>query len=844
MHNFQVNTIIHGHFYQPPREDPWTDQIGTQSSAYPFKNWNIRITSECYAPNCFSRVLNSKGKIIDIINNYRYISFNFGPTLLNWLEKKDKEIYDLIIEADKLSIPEHNGHGNAIAQIYNHVIMPLQSTKDKITQIIWGLKDFKYRFGRDSEGIWLSETAIDYETVNLLIDQGIKFVILSPDQAKSFKKIHEDKWNDVTAHHHLPAKRPYKIYTEHGEITAFYFDKRLSTAVSFEHLLQSSDNFARSIMHTASHDKDIIVIAADGEIYGHHEPFADMCLAHLIKEYHLNQKKIRLLNFAEYLEMHPAEYETKLNLGDDDLGSSWSCYHGVGRWYKNCGCQTGGKESWNQEWRKPLRDAFDYLKKEIDVIYENEISNYVDDPWALRNDYIELILSNYKLSDMDFLRKHINKTLNKEEIIRILSLLESQKNAMFMYTSCGWFFTELSGIETVQNIKYAYKAIYLLKNNIDWIKTNFENMLEKAESNIKEINNGKWILYNWVYPNVQNLPHIANNIITLFILNKDINIKNFEIFEAYGFENLNIQHSIDNNKNIYEGTIKVFNKQGYVNREYLFIFIKNGCFNFTSYLVNKDDFELLNKIKNDIIENRTDDNYYKEKNAEIYTEKDLIEEIKNYIVKLNFKDKFSEIISYTQKLFNDIKNILDFYLKNNLNLPDIYKTQVSFIAESYFYDICNTTVDFPEKQTYKTLIEIFDFINHFGITVNTKELSNLFSLILNDKLLQTENNDFEADIYKKALILIEFSYKVKMKIEKSRSENKIFKLLKIQAPKLIEKLETEQNEQTKMHYLMQFRNLILISDLFNIDTEEEKRSFFKHFKMLNNLSSIDISKKI
>ncbi len=678
MHNYQVNTIIHGHFYQPPREDPWTDQIGIQQSAYPFKNWNIRITGECYAPNCFSRVLNTKGKIIDIINNYRYISFNFGPTLLSWLEKKDKEIYDLIIEADKLSIAEHNGHGNAIAQIYNHVIMPLQSTRDKITQIVWGLKDFKERFGRASEGIWLSETAIDYETVNLLIEHGIRFVILSPNQAASYKKIQDDKWTEVTAHHQLPTKHPYKIYTERGEITAFYFDKRLSTAVSFEHMLQSSDNFAKAIIHNATHDKDIVVIATDGEIYGHHEPFADMCLAHLIKEYHLKQKKIKLINFAEYMDMHPAEYETRLNLGDDGLGSSWSCYHGVGRWHKNCGCQTGGREEWNQDWRGPLRDAFDNLKNEIDSVYEKELSNYVNDPWALRNDYIELILHNYKLSDMDFLRKHISRTLNKEEIIRILSLLESQKNAMYMYTSCGWFFTELSGIETVQNIKYAYKAIYLLKHNNEHIKENFENMLEKAQSNLKEINNGKWIINNWVYPNVQNLPHIANNIIALFIINKDIKIKEFEIFETYGFENLNI-HLIDSEKNIYEGTIKAFNKQGYVNGEYSFIFLKNDSLNFKSYIMNNDNLDLFNKIKNDIRENSINDDLYREQKAEIYSETDLIEEVKNYIVKYNFKEKFSEIILYSRKLFDDIIGILDFYLKNKLNLPDIYKTQLIFI---------------------------------------------------------------------------------------------------------------------------------------------------------------------
>lgn len=823
-----VNLIIHGHFYQPPREDPWTDQIGFQPSAYPYKNWNYRITSECYAPNCFSRVLDSHGRIIEIINNYKYISFNFGPTLLSWLEKKEKEIYELILEADRESIKEHNGHGNAIAQIYNHVIMPLQSKRDKITEIIWGLEDFKYRFRRDSEGIWLSETAVDYETIDLLIDFGVKFIILSPSQAKSYRKIGEVEWTENNEKTPIPTTRAYKIIREHGSIAVLFFNKRLSTAVSFEHLLHNADNLATTILNSSTKDDDLILIATDGEVYGHHEPFADMCLARLISEYYLKEKKIRLLNCAEYLEIFPVEYEVTLNLGEDGRGSSWSCFHGVGRWYKDCGCHTGGQPDWNQKWRGPLRDAFDYLKEKIDEIFEKTLFNYTNEPWKLRDNYIYYLLNLYLYKE--FIEKYIGKKLNDDEYEKILSLLEAQKNTLFMYTSCGWFFSEVSGIETVQNIKYAYKAIYLLKKFFETeyneIKNNFEEKIALAKSNIPNIQDARWILYNWIYPHIQNLSHIANNILALIFLVKQPKFEEIEIFETYSFELINIKEEAE----YFSGSLKVYHRNRYLNGVYSFIFVKKGSLEFKSYIIEKEKEFILDEIKSDLINKIEHEEYYKNNDVRIYTEEDLANEVKDYILKFNYDKNIPELIMITDKIYNNIRYTLLFYKKNRLALSEILKTELKFIVETYFYFIANNLNDFPIKETYKKLFELFDFTNAFKLEVNMNELLGSLAKLLYKKMQEIDPFDFESEIYKKILVLLEFSYRVGIKIEKARCENIVFKLLKETSNNLIKNIQEADNDIERSRYLIRFRDLIEIADMFNIDTTKEKENFFTQFK--------------
>ena len=329
---------IHGHFYQPPRENAWLEVIEVQDSAHPYHDWNERISAECYGPNAASRILSSNNSIIkNILNNYTRISFNFGPTLLSWMEMYDKETYDAILEADKESVDRFSGHGSAIAQVYNHIIMPLANRKDKETQVIWGIRDFTYRFKREPEGMWLAETAVDTETLEILAEQNIKFTILAPRQAKSVRKIGDANWTSVNDHS-VDIKRPYFIKLPSGKsITVFFYNGDVSQSVAFNGLLNDGKRFAKSLIDLFDKDRDepqLAHIATDGETYGHHHKHGEMALAYSL-DYIEKNKNADLTNYAEFIHKFPATWEAEIH-----ENSSWSCVHGVERWRSNCGCRS------------------------------------------------------------------------------------------------------------------------------------------------------------------------------------------------------------------------------------------------------------------------------------------------------------------------------------------------------------------------------------------------------------------------------------------------------------------------------------------------------------------------
>ncbi len=485
--------VIHGHFYQPPRENPWTERIERQRSASPYHDWNERITSECYLPNTRSRRLDGFGRITRLVNNYEWISFNFGPTLLSWLEEKHPEVYEKILEADRSSSEREGGHGNAIAQAYNHIIMPLANRRDQETQIKWGIYDFERRFGREPEGIWLPETAVNDETIEILIDFGLSFIVLSPHQAESVRPLRKkDKWIDVS-NGSIPTGFPYRCRKSgsgkgSGYIDIFFYDSQLSQDVSFNHLLRNGDRLADAVIEGYPRGKsDLVVIATDGENYGHHEPFADMALAYLIDE-GAARRGIALTNFGAYLERHGPEHEVRLKKGRKGEGTSWSCNHGVGRWKEDCGCSTGSPTGWNQSWRAPLRSGLDSLRDSLAFRFEKECSGLLSDPWKSRDDYIEVIEDRVPEASSAFIASHAARELDVKERSRALTLLESQRNALLMFTSCGWFFNDISGIETVQLLMYAARAIELAGDGE--IESELVTVLEKAESNIAGVGTG------------------------------------------------------------------------------------------------------------------------------------------------------------------------------------------------------------------------------------------------------------------------------------------------------------------------------------------------------------------
>ncbi|MHC5059520.1 MAG: DUF3536 domain-containing protein [Planctomycetota bacterium] len=498
---------IHGHFYQPPRENPWLEDVELQDGAYPYHDWNEKITDECYSQNAASRILDRDKKIVDIVNNYSRISFNFGPTLLSWLEKHALDIYESIIEADTRSLEYFSGHGAAIAQAYNHVIMPLANARDKRTQVIWGLRDFEQRFARKAEGMWLPETAVDNKTLQALAEEDIKFTILCPHQARRMRKIGSEQWEDVNPDS-LDTRQPYLCTLADGRtISLFFYNKTSAQDVADGRLLKSGENFARQLAGLFSqdhHDAQLAHIATDGETYGHHHRHTDMALAYCL-DYIESNKIAEITVYGEFLEKFPPTYEVQIH-----ENTSWSCEHGIERWRSNCGCHYGRFSSGAQQWRAPLREAMDRLSDQLAPIYEAGMNRYVAEPWETRNKYISVINDRSIENIESFLANSAERELSFNEKADALKLLEMQRNAMLMYTSCGWFFDDICGIETVQVMLYASRAIQLAKEvaNKDF-EPSFEDILEQAPTNVRQFANAKEAYEALVKPGAIDLNRVA-----------------------------------------------------------------------------------------------------------------------------------------------------------------------------------------------------------------------------------------------------------------------------------------------------------------------------------------------
>lgn len=529
--------IIHGHFYQPPRENPWIMAVEPQDSAAPYADWNRRINRECYAPNGLSRLLNEESGLINkLINNYERLSFNFGPTLLSWLEEADHESYSEIIEADRRAADRMNGHGPALAQVYNHIIMPLANRRDRLTQIRWGLADFEARFGRKPEGMWLAETAADLETLRLLAAEGLKFTVLAQSQAVAVRPLTrrgEAPWKDVSGGR-IDPREPYRATWGNGPkdyLDVFFYDGPISRAVAFEKLLSDGRSFLNRIEQAfgrpnCDDSPRLVNLATDGESYGHHFKFGDMALAWLFN--HLEERSgrsgaIKLTNYGQYLALFPPTKEVRIL---DQ--TSWSCAHGVERWRSDCGCNTGGGDgTWNQKWRFPLRRGLNSLRDELALVFEQELGEIIKDPWAARDDYISVILSGYDQAvQRRFMERQALRPLNDDETSKTFRLLESQLMSLYMFTSCAWFFDEISGLEPVQNLRYALRAIELaqpldrddlarpLLDQLETIKPNdpdYKNGLEVWQRKVTPDSlNGRTLAAHWAAATVLGAPEILD----------------------------------------------------------------------------------------------------------------------------------------------------------------------------------------------------------------------------------------------------------------------------------------------------------------------------------------------
>ncbi|HEX8144874.1 MAG TPA: DUF3536 domain-containing protein [Pyrinomonadaceae bacterium] len=490
--------IIHGHFYQPPRENPWTEIVEREPSARPFHDWNERIHNECYRPNGYARIIDGYGRIELIVNNYVNTSFNFGPTLLSWLERHHPQTYARILEADRESAERRGGHGNAIAQAYNHSILPLDSERDRRTQVRWGLSDFRHRFGRDPEAMWLPETACDSLTLETLIEEGLRYVILSPHQAERVRTIGGD-WLSVNEGQ-IDSTRPYKFLHRDKSgrsIAVFFYDGSIAKGIAFDGALASSQGLIDRFERAARDSGSCVNVATDGETYGHHFHWGDRTLAYAL-EVEAVRRGFSVTNYGEFLDHHPPTMEVEIKRGPDGLGTAWSCAHGVGRWSRDCGCQTGAQEGWRQAWRTPLRAALNLLRERAALAFEEALGELFVDAWEARDDYIELIVDAAASRDA-FLRRHARRDLSAKEKARALTFLEMQRSAIRMFTSCGWFFADISGIETQQVLKYAGRMLDFEEElGLPSSRQRFLEILSEAKSNLTKLGNGADIYSRFV----------------------------------------------------------------------------------------------------------------------------------------------------------------------------------------------------------------------------------------------------------------------------------------------------------------------------------------------------------
>ena len=492
--------VIHGHFYQPPRENPWLEAVEVQDGAAPHHDWNARVTAECYAPNTAARRVTHDNLVLDIVNNFDKISFNVGPTLMSWLERHASDVYEGIIAADRTSIAAR-GHGNAIAQVYNHMIMPLATARDRATQVRWGLADFRARFGRDAAGMWLPETAADTGTLTALAEHGVRFTVLAPHQAWRIRKIGDEEWTEVGER--IDPSRPYLWRGPTGvSLALFFYDGPISRAIAFEGALTRGETLVDRLRGGFSDAREwpqVVHCATDGESYGHHSRFGDMALASAIHQ--IERDRIGdLTNYAAALAASPPTHEVQIR-----EATSWSCAHGVERWRADCGCRV--MPNTHQKWRGPLREALDWLREQIDPWYESRAGELLKDPWSARDDYIGIVLDRSPERLDAFFATHaraaLNGRLDAGRLVDARRLLELQRNRLLMYTSCGWFFDELSGLEPVQILKYAAMAMqYVHDLGGPALEGEFVRRLSRARTNSAETPTGLEVYERLIRPGV------------------------------------------------------------------------------------------------------------------------------------------------------------------------------------------------------------------------------------------------------------------------------------------------------------------------------------------------------
>jgi alpha-amylase/alpha-mannosidase (GH57 family) len=789
--------VIHGHFYQPPRENPWIEQIEVETSAAPYHDWNARINCECYSPNAAARVFDGQHRILDIINNYEHISFNFGPTLISWLAEKAPETYARILEADRQSLTAL-GHGNAIAQAYSHAILPLCTPRDRETQIIWGLKDFEHRFQRPAAAMWLPETAVNYPTLAALVDHGMKFVILSPYQAKRVRPLTGGDWTTV-AGHSLDSTQPYRCFLpqapgETGKrrfIDVFFYNGNVAADLSFGDLLSDSYRLAGRLVEGFTPGRprlQLLHVATDGENYGHHKKFGDLALAHALSQV-LPQKGFKLTNYAAFLELAPPAREVELYLGPEGEGSSWSCTHGVGRWQENCGCSTGGQPGWNQRWRAPLRQAFDFLNERLSQIFEQEGAKYFQDPWAARNAYIQVLLDRRPRIMAEFFSQQGASSLKESDWVPALKLLEMQRHALLMYASCGWFFADLSGLETLQVTKYAARALQLGQGFTgENLEEPFLRILERAVSNLPEEGNGRNIYTRRIKPAVVNFPKVANQWVISWL--KDRQRQCPSSIYHYRAEPLDLKDETQGTLLLAAGRLRLTSGVTLEPQELAFFTAFLGSYLYRTQVkanpapqdyqsLKSELFQVLDQAPEDLIPlmvRRLGESYY--------GFHDIFREEKLRLFQDLMRDNQEEALSLISHNFEDARALLKAMAAEGLPLPRLYRALGEITLNRRLVELLRKMEPEPDQvATSQDILELVQEAELLGLKLESGEGARILGRILR-RHLEDLAAGFGAENVGRLRRFRDLVYRMPITLELAEAQNFMFNLMKDHFPEV------------------------------------------------------------
>lgn len=816
---------VHGHFYQPPRENPWLERVELQESASPFHDWNERVSAECYAPNSISKIVGGGNRVLDIVNNYAHMSFNMGPTLLSWLEKYDRYTYEHVIQADINSRNEFSGHGNAMAQVYNHIIMPLANEQDKYTQTIWGIKDFQKRYGRMPEGIWLAETACDDETLGVLADCGIKFTVLSPYQAEKVRAFTDNDFSDVS-HGEIDTTKAYRYNIKcrkDKHIDLFFYNAQISQAVAFEELLKDGGRFVEKLKTGISKAEDfsrLTNIATDGESYGHHTKFGDMALSYVLR-IKAGDEGFTITNYGEFLEKHPPVDEVVIK-----PVSSWSCCHGVGRWKEDCGCSTGGMAGWNQKWRKPLREALDMLRDKLVDLTQKEGEKYFHDVWQARNNYINVILDRSHIGE--FLKEN-TKNLSEKEEIKALKLMEIQRQAMLMYTSCGWFFNEISGIETVQIMKYAARAMQLAKDFSDEnLEEEFLEILKEAKSNIPGYGNGKDIWDNYVKPAVVDFKQIASVWGVTSIYRDYAKVTDLYCFEITKHHYKRVSKGLTN---LITGYISIKSNITLEKADMMFAILQYSGGDFHCAVREYDNEENYMNIVKNLIHSyqyfpptesiRLLDEYFGKK---YFTLKDIWIEERREILKELLKTETSKFQALYKDVYEEGKGSV-FHLKNlGLAVPIEFKLAAKYTLSQKFNDIFKNENFFENENLIQSACDIIKEAEALDVKLHKEETNKLFSDIIINRVSDFVNG-LETEKLENALEVFKYVEKLQLSPNITIAQNIYFSEIYSKFAQLMSRIVLSSKDlKTNQHKMLQ---ILELGEKLNIDTDFYKNTISK-----------------